>query len=291
MRVLIVEDEADGGSHPRRPTSGKEIAGGHPRVDDDGAVQLLGWIAKVVAVLDRDIAGPSGDEITEAVRRCRQRDAVSMLTAADRLDDKATGFELGADDYLTKPPSFASSCSACESARPQAHPQRPPVRDRRICTRPPSAASVLPRRPLRRTDQEAVCSARGPRRRRRRCRQRRRWFGARVDESLYQRGAPSAVSGLRKRLGEPWLIKPWPASATASTQDKLTGARVASVDPSPRVERSSQAHATGFVMLAGGVLLAAGYFSLSRGVHPGVIFMVRSHADLLRDFAPISRRS
>ena len=28
---------------------------------------------------------------------------ILMLTAADRLDDKATGFELGADDYLTKP--------------------------------------------------------------------------------------------------------------------------------------------------------------------------------------------
>jgi two-component system response regulator VanR len=28
---------------------------------------------------------------------------IVMLTAADRLDDKATGFELGADDYLTKP--------------------------------------------------------------------------------------------------------------------------------------------------------------------------------------------
>jgi two-component system sensor histidine kinase VanS len=41
-------------------------------------------------------------------------------------------------------------------------------------------------------------------------------------------------------------------------------------------------------MLAGGLLLAAGYFSLSRGVHPGVIFVVRSHADLLRDFAPIA---
>jgi len=44
----------------------------------------------------------------------------------------------------------------------------------------------------------------------------------------------------------------------------------------------------GFVMLAGGVLLMAGYFSLSRGVHPGVIFMVQSHADLVRDFAPIA---
>jgi two-component system, OmpR family, sensor histidine kinase VanS len=42
----------------------------------------------------------------------------------------------------------------------------------------------------------------------------------------------------------------------------------------------------GFLVLAGAVLLAVGYFSLSRGVHPGVIFLVRSHADLLRGFAP-----
>jgi two-component system, OmpR family, sensor histidine kinase VanS len=44
----------------------------------------------------------------------------------------------------------------------------------------------------------------------------------------------------------------------------------------------------GFLMLAGAVLLAAGYFSLSRGVHPGVVFIVRSHADLLREFAPFA---
>jgi two-component system, OmpR family, sensor histidine kinase VanS len=42
----------------------------------------------------------------------------------------------------------------------------------------------------------------------------------------------------------------------------------------------------GFLMLAGAVLLVVGYFSLSRGVHPGVIFVVSSHADLLRAFAP-----
>jgi two-component system sensor histidine kinase VanS len=44
----------------------------------------------------------------------------------------------------------------------------------------------------------------------------------------------------------------------------------------------------GFLMLAGGVLLVAGYFSLSRGVHPGVLFLVRSHADLVRDFGAIA---
>jgi two-component system, OmpR family, sensor histidine kinase VanS len=44
----------------------------------------------------------------------------------------------------------------------------------------------------------------------------------------------------------------------------------------------------GFLMLAGIVLLAAGYFSLSRGVHPGVIFLVQSHAALVRNFAPVA---
>jgi two-component system, OmpR family, sensor histidine kinase VanS len=44
----------------------------------------------------------------------------------------------------------------------------------------------------------------------------------------------------------------------------------------------------GFLMVAGALLLAVGYFSLSRGLHPGVIFVVRSHADLWRNFAPIA---
>jgi two-component system sensor histidine kinase VanS len=43
-----------------------------------------------------------------------------------------------------------------------------------------------------------------------------------------------------------------------------------------------------FLMLAGAVLLAVMYLALSRGVHPGVLFLVRSHSDLLRDFAPIA---
>jgi len=42
----------------------------------------------------------------------------------------------------------------------------------------------------------------------------------------------------------------------------------------------------GFLMLAGAVLLVAGYFSLSRGAHPGVTFVVYSHGELLHFFAP-----
>jgi two-component system, OmpR family, sensor histidine kinase VanS len=42
----------------------------------------------------------------------------------------------------------------------------------------------------------------------------------------------------------------------------------------------------GFLMLAGAVLLTAGYLALSRGGHPSVTFVVYSHSELLRDFAP-----
>ncbi len=58
--------------------------------------------------------------------------------------------------------------------------------------------------------------------------------------------------------------------------------------PGPSVRLKLTLSYAGFLMLAGAVLLTAGYFSLSRGVHPGVIFLVQSHAALLRYFAPIA---
>src|SRR5256714_12368296 len=86
----------------------------------------------------------------------------------------------------------------------------------------------------------------------------------------------------------PGSSPPCPASATASTRNQTPSARNKTVDRAPGLSvrlRLTLSYA-GFLMLAGAVLLAVGYFSLSRGVHPGVIFMVRSHADLLRAFAP-----
>ncbi len=96
------------------------------------------------------------------------------------------------------------------------------------------------------------------------------------------------VSGLRKRLGEPWIIAT--VAGVGYRIDEATGRGEASVDRAPglSVRLKLTLSYAGFLMLAGAVLLAAGYFSLSRGVHPGVIFLVRSHADLLRDFTPIA---
>src|SRR5205807_10061507 len=86
----------------------------------------------------------------------------------------------------------------------------------------------------------------------------------------------------------PGSSPPWPASAIASTRNQTPGTREQTVDRAPglSVRLKLTLSYAGFLMLAGAVLLAVGYFSLSRGVHPGVIFMVRSHADLLRAFAP-----
>ena len=102
MRVLIVEDEPymaeairDG---LRLEAIAADIAG-----DGDAALDLLSINAYDIAVLDRDIPGPSGDEIAERIVASGSGMPILMLTAADRLDDKASGFGLGADDYLTKP--------------------------------------------------------------------------------------------------------------------------------------------------------------------------------------------
>src|SRR4051794_548949 len=81
----------------------------------------------------------------------------------------------------------------------------------------------------------------------------------------------------------PGSSPPCPASGTASTTEET-------VDRAPglSVRLKLTLSYAAFLMLAGVVLLAAGYFSLSRGVHPGVIFIVESHGDLLRYFAPIA---
>src|SRR6201996_9695945 len=82
----------------RREAIAADIAG-----DGEAALALLRLNAYDIAVLDRDIPGPSGDEVAEQIVASGSGIPILMLTAADRLDDKASGFALGADDYLTKP--------------------------------------------------------------------------------------------------------------------------------------------------------------------------------------------
>src|SRR5918995_652803 len=102
VRVLVVEDEPYMAEAIRAglrlEAIAADIAG-----DGDTALELLSINSYDIAVLDRDIPGPSGDEIAETIVASGSGIPILMLTAADRLDDKASGFGLGADDYLTKP--------------------------------------------------------------------------------------------------------------------------------------------------------------------------------------------
>src|SRR3954471_22923007 len=128
MRVLLVEDEpymADAIRNGLRLEAiAADIAG-----DGHTALELLSVNAYDIAVLDRDIPGPSGDEIAKRIVASTSGMPILMLTAADRLDDKTTGFGLGADDYLTKPfeiQEIVLRLRALDRRRPH---NRPPVRE------------------------------------------------------------------------------------------------------------------------------------------------------------------
>jgi two-component system response regulator VanR len=128
MRVLVVEDEPymaeairDG---LRLEAIAADIAG-----DGITALDMLSTNAYDVAVLDRDIPGPSGDEIAEGIVASGSGMPILMLTAADRLDDKATGFELGADDYLTKPFELRELVLRLRALDRRRGHNRPPVRE------------------------------------------------------------------------------------------------------------------------------------------------------------------
>ena len=97
--------------------------------DGDTALGLLSVNAYDLAVLDRDIPGPSGDEIAKHIVASGSGMPILMLTAADRLDDKTSGFGLGADDYLTKPFQLQELVLRLRALdRRRAH-HRPPVRE------------------------------------------------------------------------------------------------------------------------------------------------------------------
>ncbi len=128
MRVLIVEDEPfmaeairDG---LRLEAIAADIAG-----DGGTALELLSLNTYDIAILDRDIPGPSGDEVAQNIVVSGSGVQILMLTAAHRIDDKVSGFELGADDYLTKPFELRELVMRLRALhRRRAH-TRPPVRE------------------------------------------------------------------------------------------------------------------------------------------------------------------
>ena len=54
-------------------------------------------------LLDLMLPGGNGLDILRAIRKRRDNTGVIIISAKDSLDDKLTGLEIGADDYLPKP--------------------------------------------------------------------------------------------------------------------------------------------------------------------------------------------
>lgn len=207
MRVLIVEDEPlladairDG---LRLEAIAADVAG-----DGDTALALLDVNTYDIAVLDRDIPGPSGDEVAARIVASGSGMPILMLTAASGLDDKVSGFELGADDYLTKPFELRELVLRLRALDRRRADPRPPIRELAGLRLDPFRREVyrdgryvaLTRKQF--AVLEVLVAAEG---------------GVVSAEELLERAWDEnadpftnavriTVSGLRKRLGEPWLI-------------------------------------------------------------------------------------
>ena len=192
--------------------------------DGATALELLSLNAYDIAVLDRDIPGPSGDEIAKRIVASGGGMPILMLTAADRLDDKATGFELGADDYLTKPFELQELVLRSERSTAGGHTTGRPCERSQACGWIRSAGGLRDGRYVALTRKqfavlEVLVAAEG---------------GVVSAEELlegawdqnadpFTNAVRITVSGLRKRLGEPAIIATVAGAGYASTLPQSTG--------------------------------------------------------------------
>ena len=121
MRVLVVEDEVKMAALIRRGLREDgmlvDVA-----VRGEDALWMAGSTEYDAVVLDVLLPGIDGFETCRRLREDKVWSPVLMLTARDAVEDRVAGLDGGADDYLTKPFSFAEL-----SARLRALARRGPV--------------------------------------------------------------------------------------------------------------------------------------------------------------------
>src|SRR5688572_21843650 len=105
MKVLVVEDS------PRLAGSLKKGLAEESFSVDVAADGVSGLhMARAgdydVVLLDLNLPGMDGLSLVRELRRSRSDVPVVMLTARDSVEDRVTGLDSGADDYVTKPFSF-----------------------------------------------------------------------------------------------------------------------------------------------------------------------------------------
>lgn len=126
MRVLLVEDEVDLAESLRRGLTNEGFV---VDVAHDGITGA--WLAREnpydVVVLDLMLPGKNGYTVLEELRAAENWVPVLMLTAKDGEYDQTDAFDLGADDYLTKPFSFLVLVARLRALIRRGAPERPVV--------------------------------------------------------------------------------------------------------------------------------------------------------------------
>src|SRR5215204_3076405 len=106
MRALVVEDEVKMAALIRRGLVEEGYAADVARTGEEAL-----WMARATPydaiVLDVMLPGRNGLEVCKALRENGVWSPILMLTARDGVEDKVAGLDSGADDYLSKPFSFA----------------------------------------------------------------------------------------------------------------------------------------------------------------------------------------
>lgn len=105
MRILVVEDEAKTADYLRKALSeaGYAVETAHNGLDGQ---HLAAEFEFALIILDVMLPGLDGWQLLQRIRRNSQV-PVLFLTARDAVEDRVKGLELGADDYLIKPFSYA----------------------------------------------------------------------------------------------------------------------------------------------------------------------------------------
>lgn len=126
MRLLLIEDEAKMRGVLRRGLEGAGYAVDEAPDGDSGLSRALGnaYDAIVLDILLPDI---DGFEVCRRLRRAEVWAPILMLTALDSVDDRITGLDVGADDYLVKPFALGELLSRLRALIRRGRPPRPAV--------------------------------------------------------------------------------------------------------------------------------------------------------------------
>jgi two-component system, OmpR family, copper resistance phosphate regulon response regulator CusR len=105
MRLLLVEDDARIARFVAKGLREQTYAVDIATTGDDALYQADINTYDLI-ILDVMIPGRNGFEVCRELRKAGQRMPILMLTARDAVEDRVTGLDHGADDYLTKPFEF-----------------------------------------------------------------------------------------------------------------------------------------------------------------------------------------